>query len=85
MVKDKPVPNVYPIIYSPTYVTDQYETYGQNKSSDANNDCYWGTDWMPDAKDRAKAASVLNHAYHLLGDIVLLVNNGGTLEERPLK
>lgn len=85
MVKDKPVPNVYPIIYSPSYVTDQFETFGQNKSSDISNDAYWGTDWIPDQKERTKASSILTYAYNLLGDIKLLVNNGGVLEERSLK
>jgi hypothetical protein len=34
---------------------------------------------------KEKASSILTYAYNLLGDIVILINNGGTLEEKPLK
>lgn len=85
MTKEKPVPNVFPIIYAPTYVTDQFETYGQNKSSHDNNDAYWGTDWIPDPKTRTRACSILKYAYTLLGDINIMINDNGNLTERPLK
>ena len=65
MVKDKPVPNVYPVIYTPNYITDQFKTYGENEVVDQSNNAYWGTEWIPSAKDRAKATLMLSHLYKM--------------------
>jgi hypothetical protein len=60
MTKGKPVPNVYPVIYTPAYVTDQYKTYGENAIVDKSDNAYWGTDWIPNSLDRSKASLVLS-------------------------
>lgn len=85
MTKGKPVPNVYPVIYTPKYVTDQYKTYGENAIVDKSDNAYWGTDWMPSSRDRSKAALMLFQFYETYGDIILLVNDNGSLIEKPLK
>ena len=85
MAKGNPVPNVYPVIYTPSYVTDQFKTYGENEIVDKGNNAYWGTEWIPDSRDRAKATLMLSHLYKTHGDITILVNDNGTLIEKPLK
>ena len=71
--------NVFPIIYSPSFITDQYETVGANKVSHENLDGYSMPQWAPNKNERSRAVLILNYAYSLFQKIQILVNDNGNL------
>lgn len=83
--KGNPYSNVHPLIYTPVYETDQFKTFGRNKTSCFANNAYITTGWIPSVTDCAKAKLMLNHIYKFDGDIQILVNDNGTLIAKPLK
>lgn len=83
--KGNPCANVYPIIYTPTYETDQFETYGRNKQSAFTNYAYMSNGWMPLQKECSSARLILFEAYQYYGTINIFVNDNGTLVSKSIK
>lgn len=83
--KGNPVTNVHPLIYTPIYETDQFQTFGRNKESCFANNAYITTGWIPTKRDCTKAKMILSDAYKQYGDIFILVNDNGNLVSKSLK
>lgn len=83
--KGNPVANVYPVIYTPSYETDQFQTFGRNKQSCYENYAYHSTGWLPERRECGSAQLILREAYLYFGTIDILVNDNGTLAAKSLK
>lgn len=80
-----PYANVHPLIYTPVYETDQFQTFGRNKNSCFSNNAYVTTGWIPTKKECDKAKLMLQAIYKTYGDVFILVNDNNNLVSKPLK